>query len=82
MLWNQLSITCYNGRRLKSVIKKPGKHNHLPPDEKNQQENFRKTVFQSVEQNVSRSLKKSYDEAGYMSVFRQPRIHTGQYLDK
>ena len=47
----------------KSVFKKPGEHNHLPPDEKIQQENFRKTVIQSVEQNVSRSLKKSYDEA-------------------
>ena len=23
-----------------------------------------------------------YDESGYMSVFRQPRIQTGQYLDK
>ena len=47
----------------KSVFKKPGEHNHLPPDEKIQQQNFRKTVIQSVEQNVSRSLKKSYDEA-------------------
>ena len=47
----------------KLVFKKPGEHNHLPPDEKIQQENFRKTVIQNVEQNVSRSLKKSYDEA-------------------
>ena len=23
-----------------------------------------------------------YQKPGYMSVFRQPRIHTGQYLDK
>ena len=46
-----------------SVIKKPGEHNQLPPDEKIQQENFRKIMIQRVEQNVSRSLKKSYDEA-------------------
>ena len=29
----------------KSVIKKPGEHNHLPPNEKIQQDLFRKTVI-------------------------------------
>ena len=47
----------------KSVTKKPGEHNHLPPEKKIQQENFRKTLIQSVEHNDSRNLKKSYDEA-------------------
>ena len=49
----------------KSAIKKPGEQSPPPPppDEKIQQKFFRKTVIQSVEQNVSRSLKKSYDEA-------------------
>ena len=47
----------------KSVTKKPGEHNHLPPEKKILQENFRKTLIQSVEHNVSRNLKKSYDEA-------------------
>ena len=32
-----------------------------PTDEKDQQENFRKIVIQSVEQNVNRHLKKLYD---------------------
>ena len=59
----------------KSVLKKPGDHNHVPPDETILQETFRKTVIQSVEQNVNRSLKKSYDKA-----IQWIRVDSGDFL--